>query len=131
METKNYTKLSALVNDSFTITGSYGWKWKKWNAQTNKMETSEKWAEGFRKMWTLITDKGILDVSESQLGEILARACNSKTLESKLIGLQVGVKSNGKTGMEIRYFFSASGYTEKPIVVDDEEPSFAIEDITF
>lgn len=130
MEQKNYTKLSALVNDSFVITGSYGWKWKKWNPQTNKMELSDKWEQGFRKMWTLITDKGILDVSESQLGEILARACSSKTLESKLIGLQVGVKSNGKTGMEIRYFFNALGQTQEAIAVEDEE-SFNVEDINF
>lgn len=124
-----YTTLSKLVNDTFIITGCKGWTWKKWDNENKKMLLSMNWAEGYRKMFTFITSKGQLDLSEGQVGQILARAFNNKELSAKLSGAEVAVKSNGKTGMDIRYFLSIKGYTDNVIQADPEENDINVEEI--
>jgi hypothetical protein len=104
MENK-YTKLSDLVNGTFTVTKVYGYKWKMWDNATKKMLVSDTWAKDHRKIYGVETDKGILDLSASQLGILLETI--SKNGEANLIGRTFQVKSNGKTGMDIRYFFNA------------------------
>lgn len=125
-----YTKLSDLVGGTFTVQKAYGFTWKRWNNEAKRMEISETYAEGFRKIYTLETDKGKLDLGSGQLGNLLeitykngAADVNDKTF---------AVKSNGKTGMDIRYFFSVV----KPEQVKDNlpydgSPEIKLEDIPF
>lgn len=104
MDSKVYTKLSALVNDSFTIKEVGGYVWKRWNPQTSKMEVSDSYVEGYRKIYPVTTDKGQLDLGSGQLGSILEAAFYQG--KADLIGKTFAVKSNGKMGMDIRYFFN-------------------------
>lgn len=127
---KKYTKLIALVGDTFTVEKSYGWKFKKWDPVAKKMLVSERYEQDFQKKYTIETDKGIMDLGPGQLSALLEAVyrdgvadINNRTFE---------VKSNGKSGMEIRYFFNAVKETkERPSLrkqwdatrgVDDLEP---------
>ena len=105
MENKiTYTRLGDLVGDSFTVEDAGGYTFKRWNAEAKRMETSEKYQEGFRKMYTVDTDKGRMDLGSGQLGQLLELTYSKG--QANITGRTFSVKSNGKTGMDIRYFFS-------------------------
>jgi hypothetical protein len=108
----DFTKLSDLVNNYFTVEKVWGYKFKQWNPEEKKMEVSDTWQNGYRKVWDVDTDKGKLDLSQSQLASLLEAVC--KNGESNINGRTFAVKSNGKTGMEIRYFFNVSGDAPRP-----------------
>jgi len=101
----DYTKLSNLVDDQFTVNKVFGYKFKMWDTTSNKMLISEKWEQGYRKMYTMETDKGTLDLSASQMGNLLEAV--TKDGRADINGRTFSVKSNGKSGMDIRYFLSA------------------------
>lgn len=101
-----YTKLSALVGDTFTVEKAYGWQYKKWDAQSSRMLLSETYQEGFKKVYSLDTDKGKLDVGSGQLGNLLESVY--KNGQANIVGRTFSVKSNGKTGMDIRYYLNAT-----------------------
>lgn len=124
MDKPKYTKLSELVNDEFTIEKSYGFKWKKWDAESSRMLLSDKYEKGYRKMYTLVTDKGNLDLGAGQIGTLLEAVY--KNGEAKLIGRAFAVKSNGKTGMDIRYYFNPTlptTHVDEVVQVNDDEPA--------
>lgn len=99
-----YTKLSALVGDTMTIESVGDYIFKRWNAQTSKMEISKSYQEGYRKLYPVMTDKGKLDLGSGQLGNLLEAVQTDGS--ANLIGKTFGVKSNGKSGMDIRYYFN-------------------------
>lgn len=99
-----FVKLSSLVNDQFTVEKVWGYTWKKWDNDQKRMLTADKWAEGYRKIYEVDTDKGKLSLSGSQLGQCLEAIFENGI--ANLNGKTIAVKSNGKTGMEIRYFFN-------------------------
>lgn len=99
-----YTKLANLVNDEFTVEKAGGYTFKKWDDTTKRMLISETYEEGYRKMYTIDTDKGRLDLGSGQLSALL-EAVYTKG-EASLNGRTFKVKSNGKTGMDIRYYFN-------------------------
>ena len=99
-----YTKLSNLVNDTFTVTEAFGYQWKRYNAEVKRMEISEQYAEGFRKMYTINTDKGRMDLGAGQLGQLLEGVYQKGVAD--INGRTFSVKSNGKTGMDIRYYIN-------------------------
>jgi hypothetical protein len=69
------------------------------------MDTSDTYIEGYRKVYEVDTDQGKLDLGSGQIGSLLeASLYNGK---SDLNGMTFKVKSNGKEGMDIRYFFNA------------------------
>ena len=110
MEKKTYTKLSNLVNGEFTVIKAWGFGWKKWNDQANKMEISDTYKEGFRKVYQLDTDKGTIDLGSGQLSSLLEAVYRNGV--ANLNGRTFTVKSNGKTGMDVRYFFNAIKETQ-------------------
>lgn len=116
-----YTKLSALVGDEFTVEKAYGYQWKKWDAQSSRMLLSERYEEGFRKVYTLDTDKGKLDVGSGQLSSLLEAVY--KNGEANIVGRTFSVKSNGKTGMDIRYYFNAQPQREVQKIDEVVEPT--------
>lgn len=104
MEKVNYTKLSNLVGDEFTVEKAGGFSWKRWNQEAKRMEVSEQYQEGFRKLYTIDTDKGRMDLGAGQLGNLLEIAYSKGVAD--INGKTFTVKSNGKSGMDIRYFFN-------------------------
>ena len=83
MDKKEFTKLSALVDSEFTVEKVYFPK---------------------RKIYGVESDKGILDLSQGQIGSLLESV--SKGGEATIIGRTFKVKSNGKSGMDIRYYLN-------------------------
>jgi len=77
--------------------------YKKWDTETKKMLISNEYQEGYRKIYTVDTDKGTLDLSANQLGQCLLRCFDG--IKSEFKDKTLKVNSNGKTGMEIRYNF--------------------------
>lgn len=104
MNDKKYTKLKDLVGDEFTVEKVWGFKWKMWLPAENRMHVADTYEDGHRKMWGVDTDKGELDVSDWQFGNMLASVFQGDSAE--LVGKTFSVKSNGKEGKEIRYFIN-------------------------
>lgn len=102
---KKFTKLTALVDDSFTVIKSYGWKYKKWDPVSNKMLISDRYERDFQKKYTVETDKGTMDLGPGQLANLLEAVFRDGVAD--IIDRTFSVKSNGKSGMEIRYYFNA------------------------
>lgn len=120
-----YTKLSALVDSQFRIERVSEYRWKMWSTTENKFLISENYEKGYKKTYTLETDKGLLDVTQGQLGTMLEAV--SYKGEASLPGKSIAVKSNGKTGMDIRYWFNvAKPEAKKEEVTDEygEEPAW-------
>jgi hypothetical protein len=129
----DFTKLSDLVNGTFTVNKVYGYKWKMWDNNEKKMLVSDVWQKDYRKVYQVETDKGTLDMSASQLGVLLENVV--KDGQANLNGQTYQVKSNGKTGMDIRYFFNVVRDSEpkpEPKLEPSNEPDdFNIDDIPF
>ena len=115
MEEKKYTKLSDLVDHTFLIRKAYGFQWKKWDAESKRMLIADKWEQGFAKIYQLETDKGWLDVRSGQLSALLEAVYRNGVAD--INNRSFKVKSNGKTGMDIRYYFNAVK-TETPKVTE-------------
>lgn len=99
-----FIKLSDLVGQTFTFKKNNGFKWKRYNPAEKKMEVSDTWQEGYRKIYSVETDKGLLDLGDGQLGTLLSKVIKGNVAD--LSNVSFAVKSNGKTGIDIRYFFN-------------------------
>lgn len=131
MMDKKFVKLSSLVNDTFTVKEMGGYTFKLWDNEQRKMLTSDTYVKGYRKIYTAETDKGTLDLGAGQLGNLLEAVFTKG--KADLIGKTFEVKSNGKSGLDIRYFFNVKkniepGYEQEP--VDVNEP-INLDDIPF
>ena len=104
MENKKFVKLSDLVGDRFTIVKVGKFSYKKWDNDNRKMLVSDTWVNGYNKVYQVETDRGYVDMSSAKVGEMLESV--SKFGESSIVGRVFNVKSNGKTGMDIRYFIN-------------------------
>lgn len=104
MEQTKYTKLSELVDSTFTVEHVYGHKFKMWDMEAKRMVIEDKPFKGGRKMYQIKTDKGVMDVSQAQMGSILEAVVRDGLADINLATIKV--TSNGKTGNEIRYFFN-------------------------
>jgi len=111
-----FTKLSNLINDTFTVQSVGAYVFKLWDNTQRKMLTSPSYQKGYRKLYPVTTDKGVLDLGAGQLGNLLeAVFFNGK---ADLIGQTFEVKSNGKSGIDIRYYFNPVKKVEHPEQVD-------------
>lgn len=99
-----YIKLKDLIGKEFTVTAVSGYKWKKWDPVQNKMLVSDSYEAGYRKLYQVTTDKGVVDMGSGQLGNLLEAVFFQGSAD--LINKTFDVKSNGKEGMDIRYFFN-------------------------
>lgn len=140
-----YTKMSDLVGESITIEAVGQFKYKKWDSETRKMLVSDSWQRDYQKVYQVATDKGTLDMAASKIGEMLESV--SKEGQSSIIGRSFSVKSNGKTGIDIRYYInpersdqSGDGYKKAQEVFseikgrvqqDDDFEPIRMEDIPF
>lgn len=99
-----FTKLKDLIDQDFTIEEVQGFKYKMWSDADKRMVVSDGPKEGHRKVYQVQTDKGLMDLSTFQIGNLLE--CVFEDGSATLIGRTFHVKSNGKTGKEIFYFFN-------------------------
>ena len=102
---KQFTKLSNLVNEDITIERVDAFQWKMWDAANSKMLTSENWQKDYQKRYPIVTDKGQLEVSQTQLAGMLEAVSNAG--KSDIINCTFHVKSKGQTGKDIRYYINA------------------------
>ena len=105
MSEKTYTKLSLLVGSTFKVESVGEFVYKYWDKQSSKMVTSLTYQNGYRKVYPITTDKGLMDMGVGQLGSLLEAVFYDG--KADLIGKTFSVKSNGKAGLDIRYYFSA------------------------
>lgn len=99
-----YEKLSNLVGSEITIESVQGFQWKMWDSVNNKMLVSDSWQKDYQKRYQVITDKGKIDMSQSQMANMLEGVCHAGV--SDINNCTFSVKSNGKTGKEIRYWLT-------------------------
>lgn len=118
-ETKTYTKLSALVGSTFTVNQVAEFTFKKWDQTQSKMLVSPSWQEGYRKLYPVTTDKGLMDLGSGQLGSLLEAVFYGG--KADLIGNTFKVKSNGKSGMDIRYYFEVTKQTNESVVEQSDD----------
>lgn len=126
MDNKQYTKLSALVGKEFTVLKAGGYTWKKWDNEARKMLVSERFEQGFRKIYSVETDKGFLDVGPGQMSTLLE--ATYKNGKADINNVTFSVKSNGKTGMDIRYYFNVVVQTSNNQDIGEE---ITMEDFPF
>jgi hypothetical protein len=124
---KKYNKLSALVNNDFTVEKVWGYEFKAWDNVAKTMLTSKTWVKDHRKMYQIETDQGKLDISAGQLGNMLEGV--SKDGKADLNGKTFHVKSNGKSGIDIRYYINP--VFDKPVVDDDDDEPINLDDIPY
>lgn len=115
----DYTKLSELVGSEFTIQKVWGYKFKKWNPDTRKMEVADAWERDYQKKWEVDTDKGKLDLSANQMAILLEAVMRGGVADVN--DATFAVKSNGKTDKEIRYWFNV--VKQKAVPTTHEKPS--------
>lgn len=117
----DYIKLSGLIDQQFTVTKVWGYKWKMFDQGTKKMVSDDKWFQGGRKVYEVDTDKGKLDLGAGQIGTLLETVFKNGTAD--LNGKTFSVKSNGKTGMDIRYYFDEVKTQTNPLdeILDTDE----------
>lgn len=99
-----YVKLRDLVDSSFSVQSVKGYQFKMWSPSENKMLVSDTPIKGYRKLWQVVTDKGQLDLGSGQMGTLLEGLMHAG--KSDIIGATFEVKSNGKSGIDIRYYFN-------------------------
>jgi len=122
----DFVKLKDLVGDNFTVKKVLGYKFKKWSDEEKRMIVSEVKQEGFRKRYQVETDKGVLDLGTGQMGNLLEPVFHDGLADINLRTFEV--KSNGKEGMDIRYFFNPLPEGVKPLqdkeLNGEEEPNW-------
>ena len=116
---KDFNKLSNLIDQEITIESVGKSTFKMWDSENNKMLTSETYQKDYRKVYQVDTDKGILDISAHQIGQMLEGVHFNGV--ANLIDKTFKVKSNGQTGMEIRYYIN-------PVHVDTVKVAHPITD---
>lgn len=128
MADKQWTKLNALVDKDFTVEKVWGYKWKAYI--NGEFRESDKWEKGYSKKWEVDTETNKVELSQSQIGSMLESVM--KNGESNIIGKTFHVKSNGKSGIDIRYFINPV-YDKQPDQweSDTEEDKVNVDDIPF
>jgi hypothetical protein len=113
-----FVKLSSLVDSEFTVLSVGPFVYKLWDDVNKKMLVSPSYEKGYRKIYPVVTDKGQLDMGPGQLGNLLEAVFHNG--KADLINQTFSVKSNGKQGMDIRYFFNP--VKTVPEFVDEPTP---------
>lgn len=94
-------------------------QYKMWDNEAKRMLTSPSYEQGYRKLYPVVTDKGQLDMGPGQLGNLLEAVFTNGRAD--LINRTFAVKSNGKSGIDIRYFFNPVK-TAQSELLDGSEP---------
>lgn len=125
MEQQSFTKLGALIDQVFTVTSVGKVSYKMWSPTENKMLVSDTWEKGYQKKYRVETDKGILELSSSQLSQLLEGVVKDGVAD--INGRSFQVKSNGKTGLEVRYYLNPVTSQPRPQSIQDPEVKAKLE----
>jgi len=71
MENNNFVKISELDGKVFKVIKVFSPVYKMWDNTNRQMLKSETPKKGYRKMYLTKTDKGMMDVSERQIKDML------------------------------------------------------------
>lgn len=115
----DFVKLSELVDSEFTVEKVWGFKYKMWDQANHKMLVSDDYEKGYRKVYQVDTNKGKLDLGAGQLGNLLEAVFFQGVAD--LNGKTFAVKSNGKSGIDIRYYFNPVKKKDPVAEVDGNE----------
>lgn len=105
---RSYKKLSELVDSDIVIQSVGLPKYVAWDDVNKKYLTEDNWFKGAQKKYPVTIEyfgDVVVDMSASQVGTMLEAVMHAG--QSNIIGATFNVKSNGKTGQEIRYFLNA------------------------
>ena len=111
-----FIKLKDLIGSSVTIQSVDPYVYKMWSDADKRFVTSQTHQEGFSKKYPVTTDKGKLDLGSGQIGSLLTACFRNGAAD--LIGKTFSVKSNGKEGMDVRYFFDLTEIPAPELVKD-------------
>lgn len=113
-----YIKLKDLVDQTFKIEKVFPAKFKAWDDMNHKFIESDTPQKGFQKRYASDTSRGRVEFSGSQIAQMLEGVTEDGRAD--INGRSFSLKSNGKTGMEIRYFFNP--VQEQDEVSEEELP---------
>ncbi len=99
---KPFKKISEV--QSFKIISIVKSYFERWNEAEKKYEKSDAWQEGFSPKWLIDCGEYYLPLSKDQVSQCLMSSFRGG--QSDIIGKSYSVKSNGKTGKEIRYWIN-------------------------
>jgi hypothetical protein len=122
---KKYIKMSDLVDKEFTVEKVWPFKWKMWDNVAKTMLTSDTYVKDHRKVYGVVTDMGTVDMSATNLGSMLEGT--SKEGSANIIGKTFYLKSNGKTGIDIRYFINPV-FKKEPVVENTDPTDYSAQD---
>lgn len=119
---KQFKKLAEIK--SFTIEKIVKAYFERWNETEGKYEKSETWQEGFTPKWLIETMDFMLPLSKDQVSQALMASFKLDGT-SNIIGKSYQVKTNGKTGKEIRYFLNEMRLPKEPSFAPEEQAELA------
>lgn len=90
----DFVKLKDLDGEQVTIKKVVSFAYKAWDVANKRMLVEDTPTKGFKKRWTLETDRGQLEVSQNQMGKIL-EACVSGGV-SDPTNKTLAIKSDGR-----------------------------------
>jgi len=99
---KEFKKLSEVTE--LTVVKVWGYKWKKWDNEQSKMLVSDTYQQGYSKKYSLECTDFNIEVSSHQYASMLEGVSNGGVADVN--NKTFSVKTNGKTGMEIRYYIN-------------------------
>lgn len=125
---KPFKKISEVK--SFTIEKIVKVYFERWNEQEGKYEKSDVYQQGFSQKYLIETFDSLLPLSKDQLQQCLI-ACLNLDGTANIIGKSFSVKTNGKTGKEIRYWINKMSIpqdipTQMPEISQDK-PNYTVE----
>jgi predicted Zn-dependent protease len=109
-EKTKYIKKQDLVGVAFTIKKVWPAQWTMWDNVARTMSKSDVPKKDHSKTYNVVTSEGTVGISAHMLGNFLEAVQSNG--QSSIIGATFRLATNGKTGMEVRYFIN---------VVDDVE----------
>lgn len=104
-----YIKLKEMCDDKpFTVNSMLPPRFVRWNDQERKFDTATVPTSGFSKQWTVDTDRGRVNLSQSQMGSLLETSLDSQTGTATVIGKLFKVtKNNPEDPKHTRYYFNS------------------------
>lgn len=92
--------------------------YQRYNKETNKFEKSDKWEKGYSQVFVFdLTNGEQIQLSKEQTSQMLLGAFVEKKLMPQL---KYYVKTNGKSGIEVRYYINVVKDTQN----EEEIPEF-------
>lgn len=102
-EQKKYVNTKDLVGEVFSIDSVAQKNWRFWNPAQEKFEYSQVPKKGHAPFWRVETNKGTWSASAAQYSQVLL-AAESEGM-SDVLDKKFHCQSNGKDGIDVRYFF--------------------------